>query len=117
MTELIAKFITPITGMILARLLTPEAFGVMAAIMVVTSFAEMFADAGFQKYFIQHEFYDEDEKRKCFGTALLSSCLLAFTIWLLIVFFARDIAALLGTLEVADAKINFLKNLIQLKTH
>ncbi len=102
MTELIAKFITPITGMILARLLTPEAFGVMAAIMVVTSFAEMFADAGFQKYFIQHEFYDEDEKRKCFGTALLSSCLLAFTIWLLIVFFARDIAVLLGTLEVAD---------------
>lgn len=88
--------------MILARLLTPEAFGVMAAIMVVTSFAEMFADAGFQKYFIQHEFYDEDEKRKCFGTALLSSCLLAFTIWLLIVFFARDIAVLLGTLEVAD---------------
>ncbi|WP_255448699.1 oligosaccharide flippase family protein [Selenomonas ruminis] len=102
LTELMAKFITPITGMVLARLLTPEAFGVMAAIMVVTSFAEMFADAGFQKYFMQHEFYDEAEKRKCFGTALLTSCLAAAFIWLLIAVFSVEIATLLGTKEVAD---------------
>ncbi|WP_033169494.1 oligosaccharide flippase family protein [Selenomonas sp. ND2010] len=101
-TEFSAKMITPITGMILARLLTPEAFGIMASIMVVTSFAEMFADAGFQKYFVQHEFHNEDEKLKCFGTALTTSCLIALIIWLLIVLFADDIAVLLGTYEVAD---------------
>lgn len=100
-TEFLAKLITPITGMILARLLTPEAFGVMASIMVVTSFAEMFADAGFQKYFVQHEFYDETEKRKCFGTALMTSCIVAMLIWMLIIFFAEEIAVLLGTAEVA----------------
>lgn len=100
-TELLAKFVSPITGMILARLLTPEAFGVMASIMVVTSFAEMFADAGFQKYFVQHEFYDETEKRKCFGTALMTSCIVAMLIWMLIIFFAEEIAVLLGTAEVA----------------
>ncbi|BAL84386.1 putative polysaccharide biosynthesis protein [Selenomonas ruminantium subsp. lactilytica TAM6421] len=102
LTELIAKLITPVTGMILARLLTPEAYGVMAAIMVVTSFAEMFADAGFQKYFIQHEFYDEEEKRRSFGTALLTSCLLALIIWGLLAVFSTEIATLMGTPEVAE---------------
>lgn len=101
-TEFLAKIISPVTGMALARLLTPEAFGVMAAIMVVTSFAEMFADAGFQKYFVQHEFYDEEEKRKCFGTAITTSCLIALMIWLLIICFADEIAVLLGAVEVAD---------------
>lgn len=102
LTELMSKLITPITGMILARLLTPEAYGVMAAIMVVTSFAEMFADAGFQKYFIQHEFYDEEEKRRSFGTALLTSCLFALIVWGMLVVFSTDIASLLGTAEVAE---------------
>lgn len=101
-TEFLSKMISPVTGMILARLLTPEAFGVMASIMVVTSFAEMFADAGFQKYFIQHEFYDEVEKRRCFGTAIMTSCLVALVIWLLIVCVAEEIATLLGTAEVAE---------------
>lgn len=100
--ELFAKIISPVTGMILARLLTPEAFGVMASVMVVTSFAEIFADAGFQKYFVQHEFYNEEEKRRCFGTALTTSCIVAGLIWLLIICFARDIAILLGTAEVED---------------
>ena len=101
-TEFFAKIISPVTGMILARLLTPEAFGVMASVMVVTSFAEIFADAGFQKYFVQHEFYNEEEKRRCFGTALTTSCIVAGLIWLLIICFARDIAILLGTAEVED---------------
>lgn len=101
-TELIAKIITPVTGMVLARLLTPDAFGVMASIMVVTSFAEMFADAGFQKYFVQHEFYNESEKRKCFGTALTTSCLIALLIWLLLICFAKEISLLLGAAEAVD---------------
>lgn len=100
LTEFLSKIISPITGMLLARLLTPEAFGIMASIMVVTSFAEIFADAGFQKYFVQHEFYDEAEKRKCFGTALMTSCSVAIFIWLLMIYFAEEIAMLLGTAEV-----------------
>ena len=102
LTEFMAKIITPITGMILARLLTPESFGVMASIMVVTSFAEIFADAGFQKYFVQHEFFDELEKRRCFGTAIMTSCLIALVIWLFLVCFSKEIAIQLGTVEIAD---------------
>ena len=47
-TEIAAKFVTPITTMILARLLTPEAFGVVATVTMIVSFTEMFADAGFK---------------------------------------------------------------------
>ncbi|MSV24957.1 oligosaccharide flippase family protein [Selenomonas sp. WCA-380-WT-3B 3/] len=96
LTEVLAKAITPITGMILARLLSPEAFGVVAAILVVTSFAEIFADAGFQKYFIQHEFYEEAEKRSCFITAVITSCSIAAVIWLVIFIFAGPIATMMG---------------------
>ncbi|MBO5919693.1 MAG: oligosaccharide flippase family protein [Bacteroidales bacterium] len=51
-TEVVAKLITPITSIVLARLLTPEAFGVVATLTMVITFAEIFTDAGFQKYLI-----------------------------------------------------------------
>ena len=65
-TEVLGKLITPVTGAVLAHVLTPKAFGIVAAILVVTSFAEMFADAGFQKYFVQHDVCDEKENRMPF---------------------------------------------------
>ena len=61
-TEIAAKIVGPITTMALARLLTPEAFGVMVTAQMVISFAEIFTDAGFQKYIVQHEFKDDDDK-------------------------------------------------------
>lgn len=54
--EVIAKLITPVTSMVLARVLTPDAFGIIAAINMIISFADIFKDAGFQKYLIQHNF-------------------------------------------------------------
>ena len=59
-TEIIAKLIVPIVNIILARLLAPEAFGAVATITMVITFAEVFTDAGFQKYIVQHEFEDEE---------------------------------------------------------
>ena len=50
LAEIIAKIITPISNMILARLLTPDAFGVVATVTMVISFADMFSDSGFQKF-------------------------------------------------------------------
>ena len=48
-TEVLAKLITPLTNIILAHMLAPTAFGILATIMMVISFAEMLADAGFSK--------------------------------------------------------------------
>ena len=61
-TEIAAKLISPVSNMILARFLTPEAFGVVATVTMVTSFADMFTDAGFQKYLVQHEFKDKNDQ-------------------------------------------------------
>ena len=60
-TEIIAKLISPILNMILARLLSPEAFGLVATVTMVVTFAEVFTDAGFQKYIVQHEFIDAED--------------------------------------------------------
>jgi hypothetical protein len=49
-TEIASKLISPITNMVLARLLAPEAFGLVATVTMVVTFAEVFTDAGFQKY-------------------------------------------------------------------
>lgn len=101
-TEFLSKVITPVTGIILARILTPEAFGVIASILVVTSFAEMFADAGFQKYFIQHNFVDVLEKKVAFMTALITCCLSAIFIWGGICFFSRELSSLLGSTDISE---------------
>ena len=60
-TEIIAKLISPLVNMLLARLLVPSAFGAVTTITMVISFAEVFTDAGFQKYLIQHEFSSREE--------------------------------------------------------
>lgn len=58
LTEIASKLISPISTIVLARLLTPDAFGVLVTATMVISFAEIFTDAGFQKYLIQHNFDD-----------------------------------------------------------
>ena len=55
-TQLLSKLMGPITNMFLARLLAPEAFGMVATITMITSFSDIFTDAGFQKYLVQQEF-------------------------------------------------------------
>lgn len=99
-TEILGKLIIPFTSAVLAHVLTPEAFGVMTAILVVTSFAEMFADAGFQKYFVQHDFFDENEKKSAFMTALITCCVSAVLIWVCICIFSDKLALLLGVPEI-----------------
>ena len=62
-TEIAAKLVSPITTMVLARLLTPSDFGVLVTATMVISFSEIFTDAGFQKYLIQRKF-DSDKELK-----------------------------------------------------
>lgn len=95
-TEVIAKLVTPVTGIILARLLTPEAFGVVATLTMVITFAEIFTDAGFQKYLIQHEFKDAIDLEQSTNVAFWSNLLLSLAIWLLIGIFSDPIASLVG---------------------
>lgn len=95
--EVCAKLIAPITNAVLARILTPEAFGVVATLTLVVSFAEIFTDAGFQKYLVQHEFADEADLDLGTNVAFWTNLALSLGIWVVIGIFATPIANLVGS--------------------
>jgi PST family polysaccharide transporter len=95
-TEIMAKLVMPISNMVLARLLTPEAFGVVATLTMIISFAELFTDAGFQKYLVQHEFTDETDREQSTTVAFWSNFIFSMFIWIGIAIFSKEIATLVG---------------------
>lgn len=95
-TEVIAKLVAPMTTIILARLLAPDAFGVLVTAQMVISFAEIFTDAGFQKFIIQYEFENEMEKLKSIAVAFWSNLIMSLAIWLVVCIFSDSIATLVG---------------------
>lgn len=97
LTEVMAKLVAPISSMVLARLLTPEAFGVVATLNMVIAFAEIFTDAGFQRYIIQHEFTSASDQDKSVNVAFWSNMLMSFIIWGFIVAFNKQLAELVGS--------------------
>ena len=96
-TNLIRKIISPVTNMILARLLAPEAFGVVATINMVVSFAEMFSDAGFNKYLVQHEFEKDENISKVANVAFWTNFCISVALWGIIAFLRHPIAMLVGS--------------------
>ena len=95
-TEILSKLLTPITSMVLARLLTPEAFGVVTTLTMIITFAEIFTDAGFQKYLVQHEFKDAQDRDESTNVAFWSNLMMSLFIWGIIAIFANPLAALVG---------------------
>lgn len=96
LTEIVAKLVSPITNILLAHLLTPEAFGIVATLTMIITFAEIFTDAGFQKYLIQHEFVDDKDRSDSTNVAFWSNLVISLVIWLFIGVFCNPIAALVG---------------------
>ena len=97
LTEIASKLISPIAGMILARLLTPEAYGAVATTTIIISFAEMLTDAGFQKYIIQHDFTNDDDRNKSINVAFWTNLVMSLIIWGIIIAFRYPIASLVGS--------------------
>ena len=95
-TEISTKLITPITNMILARILAPEAFGVVATVTIIFSFADILTDAGFEKFLIQHEFEDENEKYKYANVAFWTNLGISLVLWGIITLFCEPIATFVG---------------------
>lgn len=95
-TELVARILVPVVNMVLARVLTPEAFGIVTTLTMVISFAEIFTDAGFQKYLIQHEFVDEREREENTNVAFWSNLIMSLIIWGIIAVFSNPLASLVG---------------------
>lgn len=96
-TEIAAKLAAPVSGMIMARILTPEAYGAMAAISIVISFTELFSDVGFKRYIIQHEFKDQQDKINSTNVAFWTNLLLSVLFWFFIIVFRNKLAILVGS--------------------
>lgn len=96
-TEIAAKLVSPISTMVLARLLTPDAFGIMVMATMVISFAEIFTDAGFQKYLIQHKFETREDLYRSTTVAFWSNLVMSLVIWFIIIIFSEQIAVLVGS--------------------
>jgi len=95
-TEISSKLVAPVVNMVLARVLTPEAFGMVATVTMVTSLADLFTDTGFQKFLIQHDFVDEDSLYKFANVAFWTNLFLSIFSWLLIFVFRNNIVAAIG---------------------
>ena len=94
--EIIAKLVMPIVSIVLARLLTPEAFGIVTTLTMIITFAEIFTDAGFQKYIIQHNFKDDIDFDESTNVAFWSNLLLSFILWGIIILFAKPLSIIVG---------------------
>lgn len=86
--ECAAKLVTPLTNMVLARILSPDDFGLLSIVTMITSFADMFTDAGFQKYLVQHHFQSEEELHEYASVAFWTNLFVTSLIWLVIVVIA-----------------------------
>lgn len=95
-TEVAVKLISPLTQIALAHILAPEAFGVVATVTMVTSFADMLSDAGFQKYLIQHEFRDEEALSRGANVAFVTNLVVSLLLWALIAVLNEPLAAMVG---------------------
>lgn len=95
-TQVAPKLIWPVTQLVLAHLLAPEAFGVVALVNMVTSFADMFSDVGFQKYLVQHEYVEGEDLSLSADVAFWTNFALSLALWAGIAAFRDPIAAMLG---------------------
>ncbi len=96
LTEILAKLAMPVSSMILARILAPSIFGIVASVNMVISFCELFADAGFQKYIVQHEVDEGGEIDRLTNVAFWANLVFSLVIWLLVCIYAAPIAVLVG---------------------
>lgn len=94
--ELAAKIIVPITNIVLAHILAPEAFGIIASLNMVIAFAETLSTAGFQKYLVQHEYDSKKMLYKSASVAFWTNFCVAMVMWIIIALFRNRIAEFIG---------------------
>ncbi|MEJ6008247.1 lipopolysaccharide biosynthesis protein [Paucibacter sp. AS339] len=77
---LLAKIISLASTLVLARLLMPEDYGLMAMASTVTGFIGFFNEIGLGAAIIQKQDLKKEEASSCFGIALIASSLLTLVI-------------------------------------
>ncbi|MCL2807810.1 MAG: oligosaccharide flippase family protein [Coriobacteriia bacterium] len=95
-TQVLSKIIAPITTMVLARILAPEAFGIVAVATMVFSLADMISDTGLKRYLVYKRFEDDEEESLCASTAFWINITLSVILMSMIILFSNQIVSLAG---------------------
>lgn len=95
-SEILAKVISPITTIVLARLLSKEIFGIVASLTAITSMADLLSDAGFNAYIVQHIFKSDKERKSTYNICFWTNVSIAIILFLVIVLNKDLFARLVG---------------------
>ncbi len=98
LTEITSKAISPLVFVVLARLLTPEDFGVVAAASLVLGFSQIFSDAGLSSTLIQ----TKEDKNKVANIVFWGNLLLTSTFYLILFFSSDWIANVFKDFRISD---------------
>jgi len=94
--EVFAKIMVPAANMVLARVLMPEDFGILASINMIITFVDLFTDSGFSKYIIQNDFSSKKEMFQYVNVAFWSNFTVSLVLWIMVVLFRNLIATMVG---------------------
>jgi len=97
LSNIASQFISPFIFVVLARLLAPEDFGIIAMIMVIITFSQIFKDAGLGQAIIVAE--KEDSANFIFTFQII----IGIFIYIILFLLASPIAGFYKTPEVKDA--------------
>ena len=96
LAEIVSKLIAPVLNMVLARLISPEVFGIVATLSVITGLATTLSESGFARYVQQHQFSSDEERRKSNQTSLTSSLTFGILLFVIILIWRAPFAGLIG---------------------
>lgn len=109
-SELLSKIILPVTSMILARIISPEAFGIVATVSMIFSFADMLTEAGFQKYLIHKNSSSQKDLFEYADAGFWTNLALSVLILFFVVMFRQSIAGFFGGAYLENAiLVSFLQ--------
>lgn len=100
--NLIAKFgnygLEFIIGIILARILSPDKFGVIASITVIIAFLEVFINSGFSQALIREKIID----KKVFSTIFWFNLFLGIIVYFILYLFAPFLSSFFNTGDITS---------------
>lgn len=98
LTEFVAKVISPISFLVLTRILSPDDFGKVAIATTFLSFIFIISDLGISKVVIQESFNEDDiDKSRALNTCFSFNLLIGGIITVLCITFSNEIAQLFGS--------------------
>lgn len=103
--QLVIKIMPLVTNMVLARIFKPEVFGVVTTVTMITSFADIFCEAGFQKRIICKSYQDAEEINKDANVAFWTNFTISMVLWGMISLFSSELSSLLGKTDISNVII------------